>query len=126
MEPHQSGRDKEKSKHKPVLTGLEASKACHLAKRWRIGFCIGFVLSLQSCLELSLVLLHLSEITNKDETAAYCQSHLHTFWCYYTTAIISFLQGTSRIFCLGVLLYHLYFYRKAYENYHFPPVFSSL
>lgn len=125
-ELHQSGRDKEKSKHKPVLTGLEASKAHHLAKRQRTGFCTGFVSNLQSCLQNSLVLFHLSETMNKDKTAAYCQSHLHTFWCYYTIAIITFLEETSRLFCLGVLLYHLYFYRKVYKNYHFSPTFSSL
>lgn len=112
MELHQSDRDKEKSEHKPMLMGLEASKACGLAKRQRTGFCIGLVWSLQSCLENPLVFFHLSETMNKEKTAAYCQSHLHTLWCYYTTAIITSFQETSRLFCLGILLYSLYFYRK--------------
>lgn len=70
--------------------GLEASKVC--AKRQRTGFCTGLVLSLQSCLETPPVLFHLSKTMNKEKTAAYCQSYLHTFWCYYTTAVITTFQ----------------------------------
>lgn len=109
MDLHQS--DKEKSKHKHALESLRASKVCGFTKRQKTGFCIGLVLSLWSCPETPLVLFHLSKTMNKEKTAAYCQSHLHTFWCYYTTEIITSFQETSRQFCLGIL-YSSYFYRK--------------
>jgi len=112
MELHQSDQNKEKRKYKPVLVGLEASKARGLAKRQRTVFCIGLVSSLPSCLVILLILFHLSETMNKEKTAAYCQSHLHTFWCYYPTAIITSFQETSKLFRLGMLLYYLYFYGK--------------